>query len=175
MQIELTSKGKLYKDGKWQKIDIEYIRDGKSQKKTLVAIADTKEVVRKLVQDFNEGDNIEVKLVQSEDGKYWNWVDLSPVEAAAAKKTSTQVKGGWETPEERAKKQVYIVRQSSLANALEFHKNDAKLTIEQLISTADKMVDWVFGEYGDSDPIVEKPAKSKAADADKVFTDDIPF
>jgi hypothetical protein len=178
MQIELVSKGRLYKEGNYQKIEIEYIRDGKTQKKKLVAIGDTKEVVRKLVQDFNEGDLIEVKMVKSDDDKYWNWVDLTPVEAGAGKKTSTQVKSGtWETPEERAKKQVYIVRQSSVANALEFHKNNAKLTIEEVLKTAKTIEDFVFGDFAD-DIAEEKPAstkKSTAKDADNDFEDDIPF
>lgn len=177
MQIELTSKGRLYKEGKWQKLDIEYVRDGKKQKRTLVAIGDTKEVVKKLVQDFNEGDQIEVSLKQSEDGQYWNWVDVAPVDEGQAKpKSSVQVKGGWETPEERARKQVYIIRQSSIANALEFHKNDAKLTVEQALATAKKFEQYVFGSLELEEPA---PAKAKPASQEKgeedVFEDDIPF
>jgi hypothetical protein len=174
MLIELTHKAALRKDGKWQKLDIEYIRDGKKQKKTLVAIADTKEVVRKLVQDFNEGDNIEVTLKKSDDGEFWNWVDVTAVVGQqAAAKTSTQVRGGWETPEERAKKQVYIVRQSSIANALELHKNNAKLTVKEVLATAAQFEDYVFGAFEDADPIVPKKEEKPAVDKD--FEDDIPF
>jgi len=174
MLIELTKKGKLYKEGQWQKIDIEYVRDGKSQKKTLVAIADSKEVVRKLVQEFNEGDNIEVTLKKSEKGDFWNWTDVAPVVGQqATTKSSTQVKGGWETPEERARKQVYIVRQSSIANALEFHKNNAKVTHKDILATAAIFEEYVFGAFEDADPIaVEKEEKPKA---EPEFVDDIPF
>lgn len=176
MLIELTKKGKLYKEGNYQKLEIEYVRDGKKQTKKLVAINDTKEVVRKLVQDFNEGDSIEVTLVKSDDDKYWNWTDVSPVEARAAKTSTTVGKGTWETPEERAKRQVYIVRQSSIANALEFHKNNAKVTVEDVLKTATRFTDFVFGDFEEELVIEEKPAKASAkAAADADFQEDIPF
>jgi hypothetical protein len=171
MLIELVSKGNFRKEGNYQKLDVEYIREGKKQKKTLVAINKTKEVVKKIYQEINPGDSIEVELEKSEDGQYWNWVGVTKAEAPAAK-SSYQTKNTYETPEERARKQVYIVKQSSIANALEFHKNDAKVTVDQVLETADAFVKYVFGELEAEKPSSPKPA-STAVDAD--FEDDIPF
>lgn len=66
-----------------------------------------------------------------------------PPAGNGAARTST-----YETPEERAKKQVYIVRQSSLSNALTALAIGAKTPPkpDEVIELARKYEDYVFGK-----------------------------
>ena len=61
---------------------------------------------------------------------------------------STPVRSTYETPEERAKKQVYIVKQSSISAAIALLTTGAKSppSTELIISEAQKFVDFVFEE-----------------------------
>ena len=70
------------------------------------------------------GDVIEAQFVQNEKG-YWQFSSLVPTgikEATTAPtsqvQTSSPNRGNWETSEERAARQVMIVRQSSLSTAV---------------------------------------------------------
>lgn len=69
----------------------------------------------------------------------------SKAESAAPKYTST-----YETPAERAVKQRLIVRQSSLAQAIEYYKHptlsEANVVEEDVIRIAETFADWVFQE-----------------------------
>jgi len=102
-----------------------------------------------------EGEVYEVEREKNAKG-YWEWKSVtlsaaaatdaapqtatSPTTSAArpanAVGKATERVGSWETPEERALKQVYIVRQSSIANAI------ALLAVEGPGITPD--VEWVI-------------------------------
>ena len=58
---------------------------------------------------------------------------------------NTSPKSTYETPEERAKKQVYIVRQSSINQAIEYFKDNTPVTIKEILATAKVFEDHVFG------------------------------
>lgn len=59
---------------------------------------------------------------------------------------STRPTSNFETPTERANKQVYIVKQSSLSSAIALASgNKEKATAEDIIKTAQQFVDYVFG------------------------------
>lgn len=88
---------------------------------------------------------------------YWDWVSVTRVldndvgmvkEASTARRESvTPTRSTYETPEERAQKQVYIVKQSSLSSAVEvFKHNNPKGAInpDDVITMAQGFVDWVF-------------------------------
>lgn len=86
---------------------------------------------------------------------FWTWTAvaiLTDTPKAAADDTSaptkafTVGKSTYETPEERAKKQVYIVRQSSLGHAIEMLSIGAKtpLVKENVLILAQQLSDWVF-------------------------------
>jgi hypothetical protein len=69
-------------------------------------------------------------------------------------KATPSPKSTYETPEERAKKQVYIVKQSSLSNAIALLNADGKNTItggkkytkEDVFALAQELTDWVFAQ-----------------------------
>lgn len=99
----------------------------------------------------------DIDVVKNDRG-YNDWIKVTKGSAATggaenahAKPTnaqsSTPTKGGWETPEERAKKQVYIIRQSSLTNAVATLSVGRKGEIkkEEVIELAKYYEDFVFG------------------------------
>ena len=62
------------------------------------------------------------------------------------------VRSTYETPEERAKKQVYIVKQSSINAAIQLLSVGAKQppSTELVLTEAQKFVDFVFAEKKES-------------------------
>jgi cell division protein FtsW (lipid II flippase) len=91
---------------------------------------------------------------------YWNWTSIKVADAAAAKQIAAQVTspaatqpravaakpervGSWETPDERSAKQVYIVRQSSIANAIAL-VGAGKAEVSQVLKIAKQFEDFVF-------------------------------
>lgn len=95
--------------------------------------------------------------VSKDDKGYWQWdsfVAGAPAEAgtmapAGPSKAVVAPKSNYETPEERAKRQVYIVKQSSISNAIAFlTHNNAKSTFsgDQVLEVAQKFTDFVFAE-----------------------------
>lgn len=149
MQIEIVKVGKPYKEGRFGKLDVEYIRDGKNVSRKLAAVGETEKVV-KILADATPGDHYEIQIEKK--GDFYNWNDAKKVEAvAAAAKTSYQAKTNtYETPEERARKQVYIVRQSSITNAIEVLKTHGeKVDAEEVKALAQEFVDFVFDSKND--------------------------
>lgn len=108
-------------------------------------------------------------------GEFWNWTGLSKTDAAAATAaapastgnvaaTSAAVRSNYETPEERAKKQVYIVKQSSLAQATALAVggnttvySGKKPSLEDILAVAQVMSDFVFGDVAPAKKLVDLP------------------
>jgi hypothetical protein len=127
----------------------------------------------------------DVEVVKGE--KYWDWIKVTKGTATTAPSTSTSgvgtaghattsnsttTKGGWETPEERAKKQIYIVRQSSLANAVAALSAGAKAPLkgEAVIELAQQFEKYVFS--------VDTPEAVASKDVGSIETmeeDPLPF
>jgi hypothetical protein len=86
------------------------------------------------------------------DKGYWDWIGVGD---DAPQQTSTTTTGGktlaspkstYETPEERAKKQVYIVRQSSINAAIETLKNaKGNPSVNEVLAVAKQYEIYVFG------------------------------
>jgi hypothetical protein len=104
----------------------------------------------------------------AKEGKYWEWKAIRPVDpsqtatspatptssgvaqaapSVAASGSTTARVGNWETPEERAKKQVYIIRQSSVSSAIEFLKlqGGAAIELDDVIANARAIEKYVLG------------------------------
>src|ERR1700754_2156306 len=98
----------------YDKMVIQYSEKGQSKTTNILSFANPG--VFDAVKSLNPGDAIDVELVQN--GKYWNWASVKKAEGNTAPSVigGTPVaaaRGGtWETPEERAQKQLYIIRQS---------------------------------------------------------------
>ena len=101
--------------------------------------------VFKIAKQVSSGDILDATFSQSEKG-FWQFQSLTPtgVKEATDKGNSNVVpntagtRGNWETPAERAARQVMIIRQSSLSNAVAFYASrepkgvtaDAKSIVE---------------------------------------------
>lgn len=96
------------------------------------------------------------------ENDFWNWKSVTAIGATSgnagthAEPTTSRAvsspKSTYETPEERAKKQVYIVRQSSFSSALTYLNAVAgnNFTLKDTIETAKQIESYVFGtEFDD--------------------------
>lgn len=145
--------------GVYNKIDVIYKKDGKVEAKSLADFAN-KEIWDDLLA-LQKGDVKTVTVEKNANG-YWEWKSVGEASAeeqkptqaasntdAAAKKGTGKVLGSnYETPDERAKRQVMIVRQSSISNAIAFAELN-KLTkshIDDVIANAKTFEAYVLGE-----------------------------
>lgn len=123
---------------------------GKIEGKKLVPFGDS-EAVYKVFKDAKAGNQFTVTAEKGE--KFWQWVKaeaLAPgaVKAAVAGASTPAPRSTYETPEERAAKQVYIVRQSSISNAVNILTVGAKSppTVGMVLEVANQLTDWVFSK-----------------------------
>jgi uncharacterized ParB-like nuclease family protein len=169
MLITLDKVANARTEGKWGKLDIEYTRDGKSSKKTLVAIGETKAVMSAFREDNAVGAQWEIDLKTTDkDGQtYYNWVGAKKVEGGAQEaKKVYQAKSTYETPEERARRNVSICRQNALTNAVNhLSAKDGKTTVAEILKVAREFAAFTSGALAE-EPVEEVPDE---------LTDDIPF
>lgn len=166
---------------KIQEVNVEFVKNGKNgyevanvnyiykgEAKTTKIMSFSNPQVFKDVQKL-VGKTVEVDTTQN--GKYTNWAKLTPVADSPDQQPSvggksdvvksTAVRSTYETPEERAQRQLMIVRQSSISNAIEALKVTDKdadlLTIENILEVAQQFVDFVYQnkELHDSVPLEE--------------------
>lgn len=135
---------------KYSTIEVAYKgEDGKVAGKKIVSFAQP--AVYNILVDAKSG---EVYSVVSEKvNDYWTWTSVKKGSESPSTSTTNTVgrslntspKSTYETPEERAKKQVYIVRQSSLSNAIEYSKSIKALkTKEEVVELAKFFEGYVF-------------------------------
>jgi len=156
------------KNGKngYEVANVNYLYKGEAKSTKLMSFSNPQifKDVQKLV-----GQTVEVETTQN--GKYTNWAKLTPVAASPDQQPSVPGKSdvvksavarsSYETPEERAQRQLMIVRQSSISNAIEFQKvfnpNPQAVDVEHVLSIAQEFVDFVYSkeELGHSVPLEE--------------------
>ena len=152
-----TSKaGKPYQQAE---VTFKNLTFNKVESKKLMPFGANKNAFDALVNS-KAGDVFEVTVEKNAQG-YNDWptvVQAAPgsTEAAApagqgqvfgAKGSTTTVKSTYETPDERAKKQVYIIKQSSFSSAATLLTTGAKSppSPDAVFELADKIVAWVLG------------------------------
>ncbi len=143
LSVSVEDKGKYkmaeiaYKDG-----------DGKVASKKLMSF--THPDVFKQLSTAKQGDLFTIKSEKNDKG-YWDWVQVSQgAEAGSVKAPSAgnaSPKSTYETAEERANRQVLIVRQSSVSNAVAYLALNAKKvpTVQEVVEVARYFEDYVFG------------------------------
>lgn len=172
MQIEIlkvdvtqatNTKGKSYNVAE---VAYKNLDNGKVEGKKIVDFAN-KEVFG-ILSGAKSGTVFFVTAVKNEKSGYWDWAELTPASGAPASgpaKASPAPKSNYETPEERAAKQVFIVRQSSVSSAIALLKTDKNVPkIEEVIDVAKVIENYVFG----------KEAKTAEPGFDD-FEDDVPL
>lgn len=183
--------------GGYNQIEVAFKKDGKVDGKKLIDFKFPE--VYKAVVAMKQGDKATVTSEKNDGDKYWTWILVSPLTGSAgtteenkgadkqpeqpavdhagvdkrdqaAPAARGRVTGSnYETPAERARRQVYIVRQSSITAAIELLKlqmsageTTANFDVDPVVEIARKFEAYVF----------EKEAKPLPMSD---MEDDIPF
>jgi hypothetical protein len=147
--VETVSKGA----NKFQKATVNYTYNGQTRQQSIMSFANP--TVFKLIQSLEPNDMLEVEVTKNDQG-YNQWAKVTKLEAEtvvaapAAPGTTTPVthksSSTYETAEERKIKQLYIIRQSSISNAIDYltlaHE---PATVEHVLGVAQQFVDFVYG------------------------------
>ena len=158
------------KSGSYTMLEVTYkdlSNGGKTDGKKIMSFA-SKEVFAVLSKAV-QGEMYSITTQKNENSGYWDWVAAAKytgglTEVATETKSFSSPKSTYETPEERAQRQVYIIRQSSLTNAISVLKTEKNTpSPEDVFKLAQEMVNWVM----------EKEVKTPASFDDMM--DDIPL
>lgn len=150
-----------------------YRYDGKIQEQCWhnTALKYNKGVADTLKQ-IKAGDTVTIEKEKNEKTGYWEVKSLTiggevkQVTSKSESAPSAKSGGNWETAEERAKKQVYIVRQSSISAAIDYFKVAPKadkkgvyqpLKVEDIIDVAKQFEAHVFDTQFDDGSIESLP------------------
>lgn len=147
--------------GSYQVIDLAYknksFQDKLEGKKVM---SFTNKDVFAALQKAQFGDVFNVSRVKNDKG-FWDWTGVSTgssnssnptnsVESASTRpdpvKGTVTPKSNYETAEERAARQVLIVRQSSISSAVEFGAYNKLKDAKEIISIAKEFEAYVFGK-----------------------------
>ncbi len=137
-------------------LEVAFKKDGKVEGKKLFK-AFAKDVTN-VLQTASAGQSY--TITAEKEGDYWQWKQASlgtssatsapssyssPSSSTSSAAAKSPVKGEWETREERAARQVMIVKQSSLANAIATIKTDKNSPdAAAVIALAQEYTDWVL-------------------------------
>ena len=148
VSVETVTKGR----NNWQKAAVEYTQDGKPRNQNLVSFKNP--AVFAAVKDLVDGDVVDVTLTK--EGDFWQWAAVKKIDSppsAPASGRAPAASGGkvvgsnYETKEERAARQVLIVKQSSLAQALAYMSatdKEGTFGVNHVLDIAQQFSDWVF-------------------------------
>jgi hypothetical protein len=145
------------------KLDLAYKNltfGGKVEGKALFSFGDQANAFKALA-GANSGDVFEVEVVKNASG-FNDWVSVKKSDGTSTAPTASSngrsaapaqpvTRSTYETPEERAKKQIYIVRQSSISNAIDALSVGAKTApaVQDILTTAAQFEEYVFGNSND--------------------------
>jgi hypothetical protein len=135
--------------GKYKVALVAYRDQGKAKDKKVMSFGAQEGAFKALqkLEGVAKGKNMLVTMDKNKDG-YWDWITIveGGTQTAASPGNAIPAKGNWETPAERAAKQVYIVKQSSLSNAIAV-LNQIKKSYEvaEVITLAKEFESFVFG------------------------------
>lgn len=135
--------------GTYGQLTVTYRSGGKVQEKKLISFSNP--AVFKAIEKMTKGDVAEVTTVKNDKG-YWDWTAIGEGGSQVAQQPSnnaqtTRVTGSnYETKEERAIRQRYIIRQSSISSAVDSLAVGAKSPLDAgaVIALARKYEEYVF-------------------------------
>ena len=110
--------------GKYNQLTIEYVDVGSGKEHSYKLMSFVNKDAYLLLKSAKSGDVFYVVCNKNDKG-YWQWDQVS--REAMQPKANPSPRSTYETPEERAQKQIYIVRQSSLTNAIALLGTKAKV------------------------------------------------
>ena len=155
--IDVTENTKKSESGRtFQQLEVAYKNEqGQPQLKKLISFSNPN--VFKAAKDWVKGDVVNVTTVKNEKTGYWDWIGLEGDGIVAENKPASAATGArvtgsnYETKEERAARQVYIIRQSSLSTAVELLGQGK--SVADVIATAKEFEAYVFSKEAGIDAI----------------------
>jgi hypothetical protein len=150
-----SSNGRSY-----QEIEITYkTENGQVSNKKLMSFSNPS--VFNHIKGLGKGEVVNVTTVKNAKG-FWDWTGIGNEEDAPAStqsKPATAQAGGrvtgsnYETKEERAARQILIVRQSSISSAVELvaATSTEPSTVENVIAIAKQFEEYVFDQENNTD------------------------
>lgn len=140
MRIKILEVGQVAKEKTYFVLPLKYESDGKAQEKKIFSFNGE---TYKALKDSKPEQVYDVKLTKDKNG-YWQWENVAMVTGQAA--ASGGRTSNFETPEERAKRQVMIVRQSSLAQAVSYviAKEKQVESVDEILNLAEQFEEWVM-------------------------------
>lgn len=153
VSTEFVKKGKAG----YNMASVVYDDNGKRFTKKIMSFANPS--VYEVVTSAKPEDVFEVKIVK--EGEYYNWAALTPAAKEDSPKSPAAgrvVGNNYETADERKIKQLYIIKQSSIANALEYLKNtqpSGDYGVVDVANIAQEFVDFVYGVDENLDSVDE--------------------
>lgn len=157
--IDVTENTKKSESGRtFQQLEVAYKNEqGQPQLKKLISFSNPN--VFKAAKDWVKGDVVNVTTVKNEKTGYWDWIGLEGDGIVAENKPASAATGArvtgsnYETKEERAARQVFIIRQSSLSTAVELLGQGK--SVADVIATAKQFEAYVFSKAEGTDAINE--------------------
>lgn len=166
MQIQIQFINANVEDkGKYRVAEIAFKDLAKGQVSSKKLMSFTNPVVYKTLVDAKNGEIYTIDMEKNEKG-YWDWIkavtstSVDTSNAVPPSKANVAPKSTYETPEERAKKQVYIVRQSSISSAIDYMNGTGaikKATAADVIFCAKEFESYVFGLDTGITPLADLP------------------
>lgn len=164
MQIQIQFINANVEDkGKYKQAEIAYKDLAKGQVSSKKLMSFSNPLVYKTLVDAKNGEVYTIDMEKNDKG-YWDWIkaatstSVDTANAVPPSKANASPKSTYETPEERAKKQVYIVRQSSISAAIDTLKTDKKNpTVAEVLNVAKQYEDYVFGLDSGITPLADLP------------------
>ena len=130
----------------YQSIEVTY-KDEQGQVKNKKIMSFSNPSVFNHIKGLAKGDQINLRTEKDANG-YWQWTGIggdTPVAQETKPATGGRVTGSnYETKEERAQRQIYIIRQSSISSAVELLGTGAKTA--DVIATAKEFEAYVFAK-----------------------------
>jgi len=153
MQIELVSVS-VEDKGKYSMALVAYRENGQLKEKKLMSFGGGAGAFKVLTK-ASQGQVYTITTVKNDKG-YWDWTEATLGTAAPAQGggqvATASPKSTYETAEERANRQVLIVRQSNISSAIEFLKLNPKKTptTAEVLEVAKQFEAYVFGRKEES-------------------------
>jgi len=156
--IDVSQNTLASKTGKtFEQLEVAYKNDqGQTQSKKLVSFSNPE--VFKVAKTWEKGAVVDIRAIKNEKTGYWDWVGFgqgdAPVATTTGSTAPTRVTGStYETKEERAARQILIVRQSSISSAVELvaATSTEPSTVENVIAIAKQFEEYVFGQENNTD------------------------
>jgi len=167
MQIQIQFINASVEDkGKYKMAEIAFKDIAKGQVSSKKLMSFNNPNVYKTMVDAKNGELFNIEMQKNDKG-YWDWTNASRTTSVdsgsggspePSKAGNVSPKSTYETAEERAKKQVYIVRQSSISAAIDTLKTDKKNpTVAEVLAVAKQYEDYVFGKGETVVPLADLP------------------